>query len=473
MMQGPQPGSLPNSSQMYDMKPMQHQQQPPPQTSQPHQQRWGGVQQSMYMNQGQSMQHDMHGRPVYPPNNQMHHPGLQQQYSMPNAMGGVIENMVTAPSYSNYSNMEIPPTADALASIRKLGMDHQYVETIRRLQPSIPVLKSKIPLYAHGDPNLSRIDYALNVLRFDKVATYDNLRQVENFVRQQCKDHQPPQMHQMDPMMNFNNPQMQMGQHPMQWQGQNWDDKTPMSQSGYMQGRPPTYSMPTQPKPVMPPVQNMPYRSEQMQPHMYQNPAYNQNMYSMQGQPMSIPPPTNSANRPSTAGPLPNQNIPTSTLASMSTNQPIYNDMNNDPMQGTFDDGMYNIDLGNSDINMRTSISNDIPPSIPGDINMINQPSGVTNTEIGDVAYNEIYALEDRFEFTPAGDNNPHGFVMRVSLSKLYIKYQMFNLVYLERNQVPPLYIIVPRNYPQAPIQVQRQPLSPGMFYLFNCYFNK
>lgn len=446
MMSGPQPGSLPNSSQMYDVKPMQHPQQHLPQTSQPNPQRWTGMQQSMYMNQGQPMQqHDMHGRPVYP-NNQMHHPSLQQQYSMPNTMGGppsVLENLVSAPGPNYFSNMEIPPSAEALNSIRRLGMDKNYIDIIRRLQPYIPVLKSKISQYPHGDAVQSRIEYALTVLRFDKVATFDNLRQVELFVQQQCRDHAypPQQMHNMDPMqMNFN-PQMQMGQHPMQWQGQNWDDKTPMSQ-GYMQPRPQTYNMQSQPKQVMP-VQNIPYQQDQMQHPMYQNQGYNQNMYSMQGQPMSIQPSSNSSNRPPTAGPA-TQNMQNSMMTPMSTNQPMYNDMNNDLMQGTFDDNMYN------DANMRNSISNDLPTSLPNNMNMMNQTTGITNAHVNDAALNEIYQLEGRFEFAPAGDmTNPNEFVMRVTL---------------RRTEIPPLFIIVPRTYPQSPIQVQRLTLNPDEY---------
>lgn len=402
VVQGPQPGSLPNSSQMYDITPIQHQ--APPQTSQAPQQRWAP--QPMYINQGQP---DMHGRPMYI-NNQMHHPSLQQQYSVPNAMGGppsVMENVVTTPNYATHANMEYPPTRDALASIHKLNMDrHQYVETVRQLQPYIPILKSKMSQYQMGDSNLSRIDYALNVLRFDKVATYDNLRQVDAFVRQQCKDHPypPTQMHQMDPMqMNFNNPQMQMAQHPMQWRGQNWDDKPPMSQ-GYMQPRPPAYNIPAQPKQVMPPAQNMPYRPEQMQPHMYQNQAYNQGMYSAQGQPMSIPPPSNSVNRPSTAGPSAPPSIPNSMMAPMSTNQPMYNDMNNDNMQGTFDETMYNVELGNNDVNMRTSISSDLPTSLSNDINMTNQSMGVTNPQVGDGS-NWDESVEQFYANQIPGDN--------------------------------------------------------------------
>ncbi|KAE9554575.1 hypothetical protein FO519_002214 [Halicephalobus sp. NKZ332] len=451
MMSGQQPGvqsgSVPNSSQIYDIKPSGG--------AVSQQQRWSGMQQStppMYVNQqGQGMHHEMQGRQMYG-NNQMHMPNQPPYSGMSNMNNGpsVLENLVSAPNFPSHSDMLIPPGPEVLNGIRKLGAEKYYLDIVRRLQPYIQALKNKMSQFNPGDNNLNRIDYALNVLRFEKVATYDNLRHVEQFVLNLCRDAQVyPGAHQMDSMTpsNYNSGnQLQMNQQPLQWQNnQGWGEDKQMPQGGYMAQRPPPY-MQNQPKPMMPPVQSMGYRSDPMQSQQFQNQGYGQDMYPM-NQPMSIQASSHSSvNRPSTAG---SQSMQSSMMTPMSTNQSLYTDMSNDLMQGTFDDLYATVgDLGSSDVNMRSAIGNDIPSD---GLSMMNAPGiTVTAAQIGEAAFNEVYSLEDRFDFVPAMESHSGGFVMKVIM---------------KRTSVPPLQLIIPRGYPQIPVQVQRQPLDIDSFY--------
>jgi len=439
---GAQPGSLPNSSQIYDIKPNAGPM--PPQQPQ----RWPGIQQSapMYVNQQgpPPMHHDIQSRQMYG-NNQMHMSNQPPYSNMNNGPPSVLENLVSGSGFPSYSDMMIPPSPEVLSSIRKLGIEKYYLDTVRRLQPYVQTLKGKMNQFQPGDHNLNRIDYALNVLKFEKIATYDNLRHVEQFVLNLCRDSQGYSGNQMDNMgpssYNPGHP-MQMNQQPMQWQSSNqgWDDKQQPISQGYMHQRPPPY-MQNQPKPIMSNVQNMGYRAETMQP--YQNQGYNQDMYSM-NQPMSIQASSQGSVRPSTAS-----NPQSSMMTPMSTSQSLYSDMNNDPMQGTFDDLYPTVgDLGSADMNMGGSIGNDLPND---GLNMMGT-SGITVTavQVGEAAFNELYSLEDRFDFAPGMESNPGGFVLRATI---------------KRTSVPPLQLIIPRGYPQIPVQIQRQPIDIDSFY--------
>ena len=431
MMSGQQPGvqsgSLPNSSQMYDIKPGAG--------ALPHQQRWSGMQQStppMYVNQpGQPpIHHDMQGRQMYG-NNQMHmsnQPPYSNVSNMSNGPPSVLENLVSGPNFSSHSDMMIPPSQEVLNSIRKLGIEKFYLDSVRRLQPYVQALKSKVNQFPQGDPNLNRIDYALNVLKFEKIATYDNLRHVEQFVLNLCRDSQGyPGGHQMEgmgPSSYGSGHQMPMSQQPMQWQSSNqaWDDKQPISQ-GYIHQRPPPY-MQSQPKPMMPPVQNMGYRAETMQP--YQGQGYNQDMYSM-NQPMSIQSSSHGSARPSAGGN--SQSMQSSMMTPISTNQSLYGDMNSDPMQSTFDDLYPTVgDLGGGDMNMGGSIGNDLPND---GLNMMGTSGiNVTAAQVGDAAYNELYSLEDRFDFAPAMDSHPNGFVLKATMSKFPVSPVRIHVIF-------------------------------------------
>uniref|UniRef100_A0AC34Q5S4 Mediator of RNA polymerase II transcription subunit 15 n=1 Tax=Panagrolaimus sp. JU765 TaxID=591449 RepID=A0AC34Q5S4_9BILA len=440
---GAHPGSLPNSS--FDIKP----------TSTPiaPQQRWSNMQnQTPPMYVGQQMHPEMQGRQMY--NSMQHIPG-QPSYNIPNTINNppvVMDNSVSSSNYSTYSDMIIPPSAEALSNIRKAGLDRYYIDAIRRLQPYLQTLKNKSNQFPPGDPNFHRIEYAITVLRFDRIATLDSLRQMESYILNLCRDQYAPtaQLSQMDtmPPSYGSGAPMQMNQQQMQWQGQMWDDKPPMSQQGYMQQRAapaPSY-LPSQNKPMMSSTQNMPYRSDSMVGQPYSNQSYNQGMYSLHNQPMSIVS-NHSNNRPPTAGNP--SSIQSSMMPPMSTTQSIYSDLSADTMQA-FDDLYATVsDLGTADTTMRTSISSELPNEGLGISNNITMP--ITAAHVGETAYNEMFSLEERFEFFPAESNpNSAGFVLKA---------------YLKRQQVPPLYLIVPRGYPQMGVQVQRQALDLDSFY--------
>jgi hypothetical protein len=504
-MQPGQPGNMPHSSQMYDIKPISsvssiNPNMPPQQQSQQQQQpRWNSQNQPMYMNHQQNAptMHEMQPRGMYnPPSHMQPLPG-QSQYSgipPPNpAQSSVLENLVGPPNYAHY---EIPPTPEILANIKKIsnGNDKFYLDMIRRLQPTIPALRAKLNQLPPNDVNVSRIEYALNVIRFEKAATLDNLRQVETYVTKYINDPhlmypQPKPMHAMEGMGPYGMPpsnipmhqQMPPSQQPMQWSNQGWiDDKAQMQQQPnqqqtpqqlYMLQRSQPYGIPPQVKGSAPPSsQNMHYRPDSQQPP-YQNSQFPQ-MYapvSMQNQPMSVQPSTYSSvhNRPQSQPPQMMHGAPQNQMSQQSmmmppSSQSIYgNDLiPSDAMHTSFDDiYMPMSDLGStsSDVNMRTnSVTNELPSSIPGDgINSMMQQqsmSGITPNAVGDQAYSEILNVEDRFQFSLVNDPSvPNGPLLKCKLRR--------------DMQLPPVFLIIPKGYPQTPVDFHRVELDLDSFF--------
>jgi hypothetical protein len=495
-----QPGNMPpHSSQMYDIKPISSvsSNMPPLQAQQQQQQprAWNANNQPMYMNHQQNAptMHEMQPRMYNAPNHmqpgQSHYSGIPPpSVSQPS----VLENLVGPPNYAHY---EIPPTPEIIANIKKIsnGNDKFYLDMIRRLQPTIPALRAKLNHLPPADVNVSRIEYALNVIRFEKAATLDNLRQVETYVTKYINDpnimYQPPKpMHSMEPLgqPNYGMPpsnipmhqqQQQMTPQPMQWSNQGWvDDKAQIQQPNqqqqqqpqqlYMSQRSQPYGIAPQTKGSLQSTQNMHYRPDSQQPP-YQNSQFPP-MYapvSMQNQ--TMPMQTNSyasvQHRPQSQPPqMMHTGQPPNQMIMPQSSQSIYgNDlMSSDAMHTSFDDiYMPMSDLGStsSDVNMRTSsITNELPNSIPGDgINSMMQQqsmSGITPNAIGEQAYSEIINVEDRFQFSLVSDPSvPNGPLLKCKLRR--------------DMQLPPVFLIIPKGYPQTPVGFHRVELDIDSFF--------
>uniref|UniRef100_A0AC35G9I9 Uncharacterized protein n=1 Tax=Panagrolaimus sp. PS1159 TaxID=55785 RepID=A0AC35G9I9_9BILA len=275
-----------------------------------------------------------------------------------------------------------------------------------------------------------------------------------------------------------------------------------------------------------PDSQQPPYQNSQFPPMYAPVSMQNQTMpmqtnsyASVQHRPQSQPPQMMHTGQP------PNQMIMPQSSQSIYGNDL----MSSDAMHTSFDDiYMPMSDLGStsSDVNMRTSsITNELPNSIPGDgINSMMQQqsmSGITPNAIGEQAYSEIINVEDRFQFSLVSDPSvPNGPLLKCKLNSFFYD-DVQNAVYSQfakvspRNitealnswdetvinfystqisndnydelfsvsdpsvpngpllkcklrrdmQLPPVFLIIPKGYPQTPVGFHRVELDIDSFF--------
>uniref|UniRef100_A0A7E4W828 Mediator of RNA polymerase II transcription subunit 15 n=1 Tax=Panagrellus redivivus TaxID=6233 RepID=A0A7E4W828_PANRE len=513
-----QSGSLPSNSMMYDIKPIPTagtptmRTQPPPQPTP--QQRWSNTPQGGMYPHGQMQ--DMARPPMFN-NSNGHLPGManqlpqqQQQFgNMPPQQQqhpSVLQDLLVSGQHqynANYGGM-MPhnPSPEIREQLKKQlnGQDGFYIDFIMRLQPGIPALRNKLSTVAPGDTVASRIEFALSILKFEKLTTVETLHSVQGFVnrvQQEQNAYGPPgqqasmqQMHQMDSMPNNSNfgpplpTPMPNQMQPMQWQQQQqWDDKSMAMGSGqqpqlnYQQQQ--QQRMQQQHYGMNPQMQKHggnqgPYGRPESHSH-YQQGGYN----SMYGPPMGNQAMGMGSN-PNLARPnVPQNNMMTPGPQSQISQQP--NQMMMTPMSGAMSSVFGAESVASSDMTatnysgepmypsdqnppteLRTSLSNnDFVGSIPNDAVMMNAtPQGgpaisnaINAAAIGQAAFNEISMLQDRFEFAPTAEQPSAGYGLVCSM---------------RRSSVPPLGLIVPRGYPQYAVAIQRLPNETDSYYFFD-----